>query len=187
MPKTAHLQPIPQVPPPRDAAEDARKNALLRKVSHELRTPLNSILGFSEVLTSELYGRLGAPQYKEYAQIIRRSGQKLLKLVNQVMELARLEVHFVEIEAQPEALDSALENVLGGLREDVASHRVRVRIAKQGHLPMVLADAHGLRTVLFNLLHNAITFSTEGGEVRIRAERHLGAVEIVVADQGEGL
>jgi signal transduction histidine kinase len=73
------------------AALEAQKHAFLRLVSHELRTPLNSILGFSEILSAELYGPLGAPQYKEYAEIIRGSGKKLLKLVNQVLEIGRLE------------------------------------------------------------------------------------------------
>src|SRR5437762_9279425 len=88
-------------PPPREAALEAQKRSFLRMVSHELRTPLNSILGFSEILASELYGPLGAPQYKEYAEIVRDSGQKLLKLVNQLVEIARLEAQAMDFEAAP--------------------------------------------------------------------------------------
>ena len=80
-------------------AIEREKLAFLRLVSHELRTPLNSILGFSEILSAELYGPLGAPQYREYADIIRGSGKKLLKLVNQVLELGRLEG--LELERAP--------------------------------------------------------------------------------------
>src|SRR5689334_5677349 len=88
-----------------DAALDERKRSFLRMVSHELRTPLNSILGFSEILTAELYGPLGASQYKEYAEIIHGSGQKLLKLVNQVLEIARLEGGTVDLAAASEPLE----------------------------------------------------------------------------------
>src|ERR671921_685669 len=85
-----------------EAAMDEQKRSFLRMVSHELRTPLNSILGFSEILTAELYGPLGASQYKEYAEIIHGSGQKLLKLVNQVLEIARLEGRTIEFDAEVE-------------------------------------------------------------------------------------
>ena len=81
-------------------AIEHQKLAFLRLVSHELRTPLNSILGFSEILSAELYGPLGAPQYKEYADIIRGSGKKLLNLVNQVLEIGRLEG--LELDRAPE-------------------------------------------------------------------------------------
>src|SRR5437762_13689555 len=87
-----------------DAAADEQKRSFLCVVSHELRTPLNSILGFSEILASELYGPLGANQYREYAEIIHSSGEKLLKLVNQVIELARLQAGDVKFDVQLEAL-----------------------------------------------------------------------------------
>src|SRR5829696_959202 len=92
-----------------EAAMDEQKRSFLRMVSHELRTPLNSILGFSEILNAELYGPLGASQYKEYAAIIHASGQKLLKLVNQVLEIARLEGRTVEFDADCEPLEPALD------------------------------------------------------------------------------
>src|SRR3954468_2140796 len=87
------------------AGLEDQKRAFLRLVSHELRTPLNSILGFSEILAAELYGPLGAPQYREYAEIIRGSGKKLLRLINQVLEIGRLEG--LRMEVRPEALDIA--------------------------------------------------------------------------------
>src|SRR5258708_2168449 len=97
------------------AVED-QKRAFLRLVSHELRTPLNSILGFSEILSAELYGPLGAPQYKEYAEIIRGSGKKLLRLVNQVLEIGRLEG--LELDVRPEALEPAIDDAIASAAAD---------------------------------------------------------------------
>ena len=88
-----------------DTDLDAQKRGFLRMISHELRTPLNSILGFSEILASELYGPLGSPQYKEYAEIIHGSGRRLLKLVNQVLEIARLDGRAIDFNLRAEPLE----------------------------------------------------------------------------------
>ena len=156
-------------------------------VSHELRTPLNSILGFSEILAGELYGPLGAPQYKEYAEIIRDSGHKLLKLVNQVLEIARLEGNAVEWDLRPEPLNGAIEEVLTGFSGEIAERGVTVTVAGRQALPSVMADARGLRSALAVLIHNAIVFSPQGGEVRIAARRGGASVDIEIANDGEGV
>ena len=166
---------------------DERKRSFLRMVSHELRTPLNSILGFSEILTAELYGPLGAPQYKEYAEIIHGSGQKLLKLVNQVLEIARLEGATIEFEAAAEPLGPALDDVLTALRPELEAHRVSVDVAQHGDLPTVTADSRGLRSVLTQLLHNAVVFSPEGGCVHVDIVADDEVVDITIRDDGEGL
>lgn len=156
-------------------------------VSHELRTPLNSILGFSEILAGELYGPLGAPQYKEYAEIIRDSGHKLLKLVNQVLEIARLEGNAVEWDLRPEPLGPALEEVVAGLARDIEEHRVKIELTGGAEaLPGVVADARGLRTALSALVHNAVVFSPPGSTVRIGARRTGKFVDIEIANAGEG-
>lgn len=166
---------------------DERKRSFLRMVSHELRTPLNSILGFSEILTAELYGPLGSPQYKEYAAIIHGSGQKLLKLVNQVLEIARLEGATIDFDAASEPLEAALDDVLAALGPELAARHVSVDVAGRGALPAVTADSRGLRTVLTQLLHNAIVFSPEGGCVHVEAVAHDEGVDITIRDYGEGL
>jgi signal transduction histidine kinase len=166
---------------------DERKRSFLRMVSHELRTPLNSILGFSEILTAELYGPLGASQYKEYAAIIHGSGQKLLKLVNQVLEIARLEGRTIEFDADLEPLEPALDDALTALKPDLAARRVRVEVAGRGGLPAVTADGRGLRSVLTHLLHNAIVFSPEGGCVRVSVEADGTNVDIQIRDEGDGV
>lgn len=171
----------------RDVIADEAKRSFLRMASHELRTPLNSILGFSEILQSELYGPLGAPQYKEYAGIIHTSGARLLKLVNQVLEIARLEGGAMDLDLRPESLDHALDDVLDGLREETAPRGVVVLVENRGMLPAVTADARGLRNLLGNLIQNAATFSPEGAVVRVRAERSGAYVDISVTDHGPGV
>ena len=165
------------------AIED-QKRAFLRLVSHELRTPLNSILGFSEILSAELYGPLGAPQYKEYAEIIRGSGKKLLKLVNQVLEIGRLEG--LELDVGPELLEPAFDDAIASASADF-TRGVQPVVVAASDLPLALADPWGLRTVLTHLLQNAALFSPDGGEVRIRADAHDGYVDILVEDDGEGV
>ena len=169
----------PEAPP---SLED-QKRAFLRLVSHELRTPLNSILGFSELLAGEHFGPLGAPQYKEYAGIIRVSGKRLLKLMNQVLEIGRLEG--LRLEPGPEAVSPALEEVVRSLSAEFDAREARARIDCDGAL-VAMADPWGLRTVLSHLIQNAIQFSPVGGEVRLRVAVEGAFVDIYVADDGEG-
>ena len=151
----------------RKAALDDQKRSFLRMVSHELRTPLNSILGFSEILTAELYGPLGSPQYKEYAEIIHGSGQKLLKLVNQVLEIARLEGRTMDFDADVEPLETALDDALATLRSDLDARDIEIEVLDRAALPAVMADGRGLRSVLTHLLHNAIVFSPQIGRAHV--------------------
>ena len=171
----------------RAAILDAHKRSFLRMVSHELRTPLNSILGFSEIISQELYGPLGAPQYKEYAGIIRGSGQRLLNLVNQVLEIARLEGHAMDLTPRPESIDHALDDVMDGLREEISARQTKLVVENEGALPLVTADARGLRTVLTNLIQNAAVYGPEGGNVTVSAVLDGAEVEIRIVDQGAGL
>ena len=185
---------IPPERPPAAAARsrrravlDEQKRSFLRMVSHELRTPLNSIIGFSEIISKELAGPLGSPHYKEYAEHVRQSGLKLLNLVNQVLEIARLEGHVTDLDLTAEHLDHAVDDVLDTLREEIQARKVSVYVEARGHLPAAVADQRGLRTSLINLLQNAVAFSPEGGEIRIRARQRGERVEIVVEDDGAGI
>jgi signal transduction histidine kinase len=171
----------------RIAALEEQKRAFLRLASHELRTPLNSILGFSELITAELYGPLGAPQYKEYAAIIRASGERLLRLVNQILEIARLEGQATDLDLRPELLDAALEDVIETLKDEAKARGVRLVVARQGALPAATADPRGLRTLFSNLIHNAIAHAPAGATVRIAAAERGPWIEIEVADDGPGV
>jgi len=166
-------------------APEEQKRSFLRVVSHELRTPLNSILGFSEILATELYGPLGAPQYKQYAEIIRSSGEKLLKLVNQVVEIARLQTGDMEIRLQREPLAPLLEFQVKGLESALAERGLRLVVEPCPELEAV-TDARALGGVLANLLQNAIAFSPDGGAITVRAAADGEQVAVIIANDGEG-
>ncbi|WGM40206.1 HAMP domain-containing sensor histidine kinase [Caulobacter sp. NIBR1757] len=171
----------------RRAIFDEQKKSFLRMVSHELRTPLNAVIGFSEILACELYGPLGSPQYREYAEHILASGHKLLTIVNQVLEIARLEGHAADMGLGPEALDHALEDTLEQLSVDLRETGVSIDIGDDTALPSVMADGRGLRTMLFNLLQNAVTWSPAGGVVTVSASPRAGMIDIVIRDSGPGV
>jgi len=166
---------------------DAGKGAFLRMVSHELRTPLNSIIGFSEILSHELYGPIGQERYKDYAEIIRQSGYRLLGLVNQIVEVVRLQDGAAELDPAPEPLSFAVADAADALKADCAARHVRIRAEHGAEMPWVMADQKALRTILVNLLQNAVTSSPKGAEVTVSAARVGEQVEILVEDHGEGL
>ena len=171
----------------RQHALDDQKRSFLRMVSHELRTPLNAVIGFSEILSCELYGPLGAPQYKEYASLVHESGLKLLRLVNQIVEIARLEGHVTDLDLGEESLDDAVEDVILQLRGEASTRGITIVAPEVGIIPCLRADGRGLRTILTNLLQNALTHSPQGGLVVIEARQiNGGMVEIEVRDHGEG-
>jgi signal transduction histidine kinase len=128
MPHRAHAKRRPEAPAVaverREGTPTNVRRDFLRMVSHELRTPLNSIIGFSEILNREIYGPLGAAQYKEYAGIIQASGLRLLRLVNQVLELAKLEAGG-ELELGAEPLDAVFEDAAKTVAPDLAASRCR--------------------------------------------------------------
>jgi signal transduction histidine kinase len=166
---------------------DAGKSAFLRMVSHELRTPLNSIIGFSEILSHELYGPIGQPKYKEYAGIIRQSGYKLLGLVNQIVEIVRLQDGAADLDPAPEPLSFAFSDAVEVVKPDCTARHVRIRVEHGAEMPWAMADQRALRTILVNLLQNAVAFSPKGAEVQVRASTVDERVEITIEDHGEGI
>jgi signal transduction histidine kinase len=104
-----------------------------------------------------------------------------------VLEIARLEGRATDLDRVAEPLDHAVDDVLEGLREEIAARHMRISVLDEGRLPAVLADPRGLRTILTNLLQNAVTYSPEGGEVRLSASQGAGGVRIVIEDDGPGV
>jgi signal transduction histidine kinase len=186
-------QPARQNDAPNDRRDGAaapqieeQKRSFLRVVSHELRTPLNSILGFSEILASELYGPLGAEQYRQYAEIIHSSGEKLLKLVNQVVEIARLQSGDIEFVLQAEPLAPIFEKLREGLDGALAAHSLSL-VIEPCAVDDARIDGRALHGVLVNLLQNAVAFSPDGGVITVSARTEDAGLEIVVRNEGEGV
>ncbi|WP_369060897.1 HAMP domain-containing sensor histidine kinase [Caulobacter sp. 73W] len=171
----------------RQAALDDQKRSFLRMVSHELRTPLNAIIGFSEILSSELYGPMGQPQYQEYAKLVHESGHRLLRLVNQILEIARLEGHVVDLTLAADAVAPALEEAAEPLRAELAARGAWLELIGVDADLEVRADPRGLRTIIGNLLQNAIAHTPAGAPVIVRAERDGDMVELSIEDCGEGV
>lgn len=173
----------------RAEAEQANhaKSRFLATMSHELRTPLNTILGFSELLTTEAGGQMDAARRSEYARIIHDSGQHLLGLVNDILDLSRVEAGAYDLSREP--LDVGM--VVGGCREMMAleaSRRaidLRVRVAPR--LPVLRADHRALRQILLNLLSNAVKFTPENGRVDLSVRQRGAQLVFVVRDTGPGM
>jgi signal transduction histidine kinase len=170
----------------RRTAEEAERRSFLRLVSHELRTPLNSIIGFSEIIARELHGPISDPRYREHAEMVRLSGLKLLKLVNDVIEIARLEAGVVDLELRPEDPLTVLEDVADTLAADARARGVSLSV-EPTPAPWVLADDRGLRTALVQLVQNAIAFSPAGGVVRLGLRQMRDAIAFEVTDDGPGV
>ena len=150
--------------------KDLAKRAFLRMVSHELRTPLNSIIGFSEILSQELYGPLGSAQYVEYAGIIRDSGTKLLALFNNFLEIVRLEGGG-DLKPGVESILPHLEHAVAKVRNVASARGVSIAIRLIDDELAAVFDPRGLASCLDQLLHNAIDFTPAGDTIELDARR----------------
>ncbi len=174
----------------KDAAEAANraKTEFLAMMSHELRTPLNAILGFSEIIRAEALGPLGAPEYKEYAGDIYTSGAHLLALINDLLDLAKVESGMVELREERIDVAGFLDDGLRVVAKTRAAHGVKLMSEPADRLPRLRGDRRKLHQVLINLLSNAVKFTPEGKSVVLRAYLAAnGGVVIEVADSGIGI
>ncbi len=173
----------------RDEARQANnaKSMLLANVSHELRTPLNAIIGFSDMMRHRVYGPLGDPKYEGYADDIQHSGKLLLDLINDLLDVTRLESgHHALVETACD-LASLLHEAVGLVKVQAERADVAVTVKLGGILPPVLADQRALRQILLNLLSNAIKFTPAKGSVRLCCALIEGRPVITVADTGRGI
>jgi len=162
------------------------KSEFLANMSHELRTPLNAIIGFSEVLTERMFGELNEKQ-DEYLKDIYASGQHLLSLINDILDLSKIEAGRMELEVAEFDLPAAIDNALTLVRERAGRRGIALRQAVDERLGAIRADERKLKQVLLNLLSNAIKFTPEGGRIEVRAVPVNGAVEVSVTDTGVGI
>ena len=174
----------------RDQAELANrsKSEFLAMVSHELRTPLNAVIGFSELMAGETYGPLGHDKYREYAADIRHSGTHLLSLINDILDLSKVEAN--ELTLSPEVVDLSeiIKGLLRIMREKIKAAELDVVVELAPDLPALYVDARALKQVLLNLISNAVKFTEPDGRVVIAAKLLPGGgVVVTVADTGIGI
>src|SRR6185295_10988496 len=162
------------------------KSEFLASMSHELRTPLNAILGFAQVLRERMFGDINQKQ-EEYLDDILSSGNHLLSLINDVLDLSKVEAGQVELQVAPFSLQDALERGVSMVREQATQDGVQVVLHANRNLDVVVGDERRIRQVIFNLLSNAVKFAPAGGQVDINATRANGEVTVSVADTGPGI
>jgi two-component system, NtrC family, sensor kinase len=162
------------------------KSEFLANMSHELRTPLNAIIGFSQVLRQRLFGPINEKQ-EEYLDDILSSGNHLLSLINDVLDLSKVEAGQVELEVASFSLREALERGVVMVREPATKHGVRLSLELAPGVHLVEGDERRLRQVIFNLLSNAVKFTPEGGEVVVATASRDHEVLISVTDTGPGI
>ncbi|MBK5959832.1 PAS domain-containing sensor histidine kinase [Rhodoplanes elegans] len=169
-------------------AEDANqaKSKFLANMSHELRTPLNAIIGFSEIMEARLFGPLGVDRYDEYCRDIRESGQYLLDVINDILDMSRIEAGRLRLDFEPVDADRILGEAIRVVSKRARDKSLTVTSCIAPEIGLV-ADRRAVKQVVLNLLSNAVKFTPEGGEVRVHGRRSGDDVVIAIADTGIGI
>ena len=169
-------------------AANASKTAFLANMSHELRTPLNAILGFSEIISQECFGPVGNARYKDYAGDIHSSGAHLLSLINDLLDIAKIEAGRMEISPNPLDARRTFEIALKLIGFKAAEKRQQLVIHVEQNTPPLYADERALKQMLINLVSNAVKFTPEGGRIDVLASPAKGGgFQIMVRDNGPGI
>ena len=173
----------------RDLAEGANraKSSFLANMSHELRTPLNAIIGFSEVMTREMFGPVGSTKYLEYSRLIHESGGHLLELINSVLDMSKIEAGKLELYEECFPLADTAESALRFVKIPAERGGVALKLSIAPGAGTIFADKRAIKQVLINLLTNAIKYTPRGGDVRVKAVRDERGIEITVSDSGIGI
>jgi two-component system cell cycle sensor histidine kinase PleC len=169
-------------------AEEANqtKSKFLANMSHELRTPLNAIIGFSEIMEAAMFGPLGADKYTEYSRDIRESGEYLLDVINDILDMSKIEAGGIRL--SPESVE--LEPILADCLRVVSTRASEKQLALDAVVDSKIcfnADRRAVKQIALNLLSNAVKFTPDGGEVRVRGRRRGGWVSIAIEDNGIGI
>ena len=162
------------------------KSEFLANMSHELRTPLNAIIGFSEVLAEKMFGEVNDKQ-AEYLADILESGRHLLALINDILDLSKIEAGRMELDLDEFSLPSAIDNTVTLVRERAHRRGIALERTIGARVGRIRADERKVKQVLLNLLSNALKFTPEGGRIDVRADARDGAIEISVTDTGVGI
>lgn len=173
----------------RAAAEDASlaKSRFLATVSHELRTPLNAIIGFSELLDGEICGKFTDPRQKEYVGLIHESGSHLLNVVNDILDMSKIEAGKLDLTVEPFSVEDLVLSAQRMVAHLASEQGLKLKVSVAAGLPDLMADPRACRQILINLLSNAIKFTERGGRITLAASRDGGHVRFSVADTGIGI
>jgi signal transduction histidine kinase len=179
--------PKPEEKPDPHASAAARRLEFLAKVSHEVRTPLNSIIGFAELMLGERLGPIGNPRYKGYVEDIHHSGLYALSLLNDLLDISKIEAGKFELNFTAVDVPELVEDCAASLQPLAKRARIVLRTSLASDLPTVVADPRRLKQILLNLLTNAIKFTKEGGQVIVSGSMIDGELRLRVRDNGVGM
>jgi signal transduction histidine kinase len=164
------------------------KSDFLAKISHEIRTPLNAIIGFSEIMAQEKFGPVGNDRYRQYLADIRTSGEHLLSLINDLLDLSKIEAGKLELDPAAMALNPLTQQCVAIMQPQASRERVIIRTSLSPRLPSVIADARSVRQIVLNLISNSIRFTGAGGQVIVSTMlTDAGEVVLRVRDSGIGM
>lgn len=167
---------------------NAHKTEFLARVSHEIRTPLNAIIGFSDMMASEHFGAIGNPRYVEYASDIGRSGRHVLDIVNDLLDISKIEAGEMELEFSAVELNEAIAEAVSLVQPQANAQRVIIRTSLSGAVPRVVADQRSVKQIALNILSNAIRFTPSGGQIVVScAYETSGSVILRIRDTGVGM
>jgi two-component system cell cycle sensor histidine kinase PleC len=170
----------------RAEAANRAKSEFLANMSHELRTPLNAILGFSEILQDEMFGPLGSAKYDEYARDIHDSGKHLLNVINDILDMSKIEAGHMKLHCEKIDLAPLIEESLRFTAIPASEKNIRIEQRLCDGMAL-MADRRAMKQILLNLLSNAVKFTNEGGCIAVRTRRTNGGVVLTIADTGIGI
>ncbi len=170
----------------RAEAANKAKSEFLANMSHELRTPLNAILGFSEILQDEMFGPLGSAKYDEYARDIHHSGRHLLNVINDILDMSKIEAGHMKLQCETIDLAPLIEESLRFTAIPASEKRIEIQQRICDGMTLT-ADRRAMKQILLNLLSNAVKFTDEGGRIAVRTRRTSGGVMLTIADTGIGI
>jgi signal transduction histidine kinase len=164
------------------------KADMLARISHEVRAPLNAILGFAEMMIGERFGALGNERYGEYLKDIRASGERVIAIINDLLDLSRIETGKLDLDFADQNLNDLVEQCVAAMQPQANRERIIIRTSLAHTLPQVTADADALRQITLNLIGNSIRLANAGGQVIVStALSDLGDVVLRVRDTGHGM
>jgi two-component system cell cycle sensor histidine kinase PleC len=173
----------------RSQAESANraKSEFLANMSHELRTPLNAIVGFAEIISKEILGPMADKKYLEYVTDIHSSGLLLLSIINDVLDMAKIEVGKLELAAEPVQISQMVKDTLAMVREQAQKRDIELVASVPNEEIFFVGDERALKQALLNIVSNSVKFSRDGGRVDVRARRDVENLTLEVEDHGIGM